>query len=480
MYKPHIHTQLSFEDFNQPIGLKMNPENRWIKKAERIPWLELEKSYAKNFRNKKGNVAKPLRMALGALLIQKEYGYSDEETVLQIQENPYLQFFIGLPGYQDEKPFDASSMVHFRKRLDETTLIEINEKIIAFNTRAEKMSTNKDDHDDDGSNSGTLILDATCAPQNIKYPTDTELLNDARTHSEIIIDAVCEENQLKKPRIYRRMARKVYLNVVRRKKKNKKWLRAQIRKLLGFVKRDIRMIQEYLDEGYVLSNKHQIWWGTIQKIYEQQQFMYDHRTHSVGDRIVSFHQPWIRPIVRGKAKSAVEFGAKFDMSVDNGIARLECTSFDAYNESEVLVSAIRRYHDRHGCYPKRVLADKIYRNRNNLAYCKDRGIRLSGPALGRPKKNASRDKTIEHQDNADRVEVERGFSLMKRCFSAGLIRTKRRDTTLTSIALSVIAMNLSKLTADFLRQIFSWSLSFRKTWSKSSNFTFYEYLVIIQ
>ncbi|MGI6155998.1 MAG: transposase [Enterococcus lemanii] len=170
MYKPQIYTQLTFEDFNQPVGLKMNPENRWIKKADRIPWGELEKDYAKNFRNKKGNVAKPLRMALGALLIQKEYGFSDEETVMQIQENPYLQYFIGLPGYQDEKPFDATSMVHFRKRLDETTLIEINEKIIAFNTQTEE------DHPDDDSNSGTLILDATCAPQNIKYPTDTKTI----------------------------------------------------------------------------------------------------------------------------------------------------------------------------------------------------------------------------------------------------------------------------------------------------------------
>ena len=97
MYKPQIHTQLAFEDFNQPIGLKMNPENRWIKKAERIPWIELEKEYAKNFRNKKGNVAKPLRMALGALLIQKEYSSSDEETVLQIQENPYLYRVTWLP-----------------------------------------------------------------------------------------------------------------------------------------------------------------------------------------------------------------------------------------------------------------------------------------------------------------------------------------------------------------------------------------------
>ncbi|KAF1297246.1 hypothetical protein BAU15_06775 [Enterococcus sp. JM4C] len=135
MYKTNTHTQLSFEDFDQPVGLKMNPGNRWIKKAGIIPWVALEKEYAKNFRNKKGNFAKPLRMALGSLLIQKEYNYSDEETVLQIQENPYLQFFIGLPGYQDEKPFDASTMVYFRKRLDEVTLMEINEKNLRCTTK---------------------------------------------------------------------------------------------------------------------------------------------------------------------------------------------------------------------------------------------------------------------------------------------------------------------------------------------------------
>lgn len=133
-------------------------------------------------------------MVFGALLIQKEYSYSDEETVLQIQENPYLQFFIGLPGYQDAKPFDASTMLYFRKRLDETTLIEINEKILVFNKK--KDDKDKNSHDD--FNSGTLILDATCAPQNIKYPTDTELLNDTCTDAEKIIDVVCEEKKTEK------------------------------------------------------------------------------------------------------------------------------------------------------------------------------------------------------------------------------------------------------------------------------------------
>ena len=95
--------------------------------------------------------------------------------------------------------------------------------------------------------------------------------------------------------------------------------------------------------------------------------MYDNRVHSVPDRIVSISQPYIRPIVRGKAAAPVEFGAKLDLSLDEkGMARMEKMSFDAYNESDVLISAVQRYFERTDHYPERVLADKIYRNRANL------------------------------------------------------------------------------------------------------------------
>ena len=137
MYK-FASKQISFEDFNQPLGLKMNPENRWIKKAELVPWDEIEKEYAKLFQGYNGQVAKPLRMALGALLIQTEYGYSDEEIVEQIRETPYLQFFCGLPGYEDKRPFDPSDMVRFRKRLTPEILEKINEMIIERKEEGEK------------------------------------------------------------------------------------------------------------------------------------------------------------------------------------------------------------------------------------------------------------------------------------------------------------------------------------------------------
>ena len=105
MYKFERYRQLGLADFNQPAGLKMNPENRWVKKAETIPWDAIEEKYAKLFPSKTGMPAKPLRMALGSLLIQKQLGFSDRELVEEITENPYFQYFIGLPGYQMEAPF---------------------------------------------------------------------------------------------------------------------------------------------------------------------------------------------------------------------------------------------------------------------------------------------------------------------------------------------------------------------------------------
>ncbi|MFP8917961.1 hypothetical protein ACLI5Y_14235 [Enterococcus innesii] len=78
---------------------------------------------------------------------------------------------------------------------------------------------------------------------------------------------------------------------LRRKKKTRKWLRPRLRQLLNFLERDTRVINDYLKDGRCLSEQHAIWWETIQKTYDHQQYMYENRTNSVSDRIVSFHQP---------------------------------------------------------------------------------------------------------------------------------------------------------------------------------------------
>ena len=197
MYKPIDKLQHSFLDFNQPMGLHMNPNNRWIKMADRIPWDEFEIKYAELFPSDTGNVARPLRMALGALIIQTKFQFSDRELVEQLTENPYLQYFIGLPGYQEEAPFDASTLVLFRKRISAEMLMEVNEYLLAHkddDNNTPPSSGNCDDNDTstEDENKGTLTLDATCAPANIRYPEDIARLNEARERLEALIYRFCK------------------------------------------------------------------------------------------------------------------------------------------------------------------------------------------------------------------------------------------------------------------------------------------------
>lgn len=468
VYKVKNNPQTSFPDFNQPLGLHMNPENRWIRLAAIVPWDKYEARYARYFKSHTGNVAKPFRMVLGALIIQKKYGYSDRELVEVITENPYLQYFIGLPGYQETPPFDASTLVSFRRRIDIDMTMVMNEILLAQEQQDKTDDSDKKDdgqdrdhHDDPGNsdsgsaealngvadNSGTLILDATCAPSSIRFPQDFSLLNEAREKLEKMIHRICHSNGKKMPRTYCREARKNYLNPAKSKKRTAKKTRKVIRRQLGYVNRDLCYIDRYLAEGCGLTKREQTVLDTIRKVYEQQKYMYDNHTHSVENRIVSISQPFIRPIVRGKAKAPAEFGIRFDLSLDeNGYGRIEKHSFEACNESSTLTGACESYRKRTGHYPERILADQIYRNRENRRYCRERGIRLSGPKLGRPNLSETAEERRQTcQDNTDRIEVERSFSLCKRCFGLGLISTKLKETITGSIGLSVLTMNLFRI-----------------------------------
>lgn len=98
----------------------------------------------------------------------------------QIAETPYLQYFIGLPGYQEDAPFDASTLVLFRRRISAEMLVEVNEYLPAHKDDDNSTPPFSENSDDNGAlkedtNKGTLILDATCAPANIRYPQDISL-----------------------------------------------------------------------------------------------------------------------------------------------------------------------------------------------------------------------------------------------------------------------------------------------------------------
>ena len=439
------HQQLSFFQFNASCGMQLDGQNEWVKDANRLPWKVWEASYASMFPGIKGCVAKPCRMVIGSFIIQQRMGFSDRDLVKQIQENPYYQYFIGLESFQHIPPFVPTLLVEWRKRINVSFVIKANDALCDAMPK-ERRNKKSFGLSSRGTLVATQVCDATVAPQNIRFPQDTSLLNEARTKLEKMIDWFCSQYGLKKPRMYRKVAHKEYLAFAKSKKPSIDRIRLTIRQQLGYVSRDLKYVDSFIQGGYELDKKFLDDLETIRKVYEQQKYMLENNTHKVADRIVSISQPYVRPVVRGKVSKPTEFGAKLHLSVDEyGFARIEYLSFDAYNEGPMLIQALEAYKYHHGCYPERVLVDQIYRTRPNIAFCQKNGIRISGPRLGRPAKNDEirrKDAKTAAQDNADRIQIERYFSTAKRRNGMGLITKKREDTSLTTIALSVLVTNI--------------------------------------
>ena len=481
MYKkrsPQISMFEKPENFMLSSGL--DPNNRWIKMSRLIPWDLVEEKYAKNFKETPfSRPAKPARMAIGTQIIKEKYVLSDDETVEMIAENPYLQYFIGLESFSNKAPMEASVLTLFRKRITPEMLAEINDYIIGRKKKedddetdppGDSVSGGESAGTEENANKGTLILDATCVPSDIRFPTDISLLNDGRECLEKIIDELHKAGLTNgvKPRTYRQVARRDYLRFVRNRKPKMKLIRATIRKQLCYTRRDLAAIEAC--DIAKLSPKSQRQLAVVRKLYEQQKQMYETKTHQVPDRIVSIHQPWVRPIVRGKATADVEFGAKVAISVVGGYSRIENLSWDAYNESTTLQETVDRYKEQTGFYPQRILADKIYRTRDNLQYCDKHHIHMSGPKLGRPPKDKAlyaqqcRD---ECREAGERNEVEGKFGTGKRCYGLDRLTSRLQVTCETQIHMIVLTMNLWKKMKASFAQFLNW-LVLQRCWNTRS------------
>ena len=483
MYKRKLNQVSVFDNPAMFGGIVLNPENEWIKLAAIIPWWVFEKKYAEQFPSNTGQPACSLRQALGSQIIKEKYQFSDEMTVAHIAMNPYLQYFIGLTEYRQTAPFDSSMMSRFRQRLTPEMLQDVNDVITGRKT-AEQIADETEDHDDSGDssagsgseggqsetkdepNEGALILDATCAPQAIRFPTDTSLLNEARQNTEGIIDALHAAGLTggRKPRTYRIVARKQYNGFSKSRKKTNRSIRNTRKQQLNFLRRNLKhidtVIQDHPDEWEnALTRWQRERLTVIRLLYAQQREMYESGSTRIDDRIVSLSQPWVRPIVRGKQNAPVEFDAKVGMSDIDGFLRIEHLSWDAFNECHTLRDSVEAYRKAYGHYPERVLADTIYRTRDNLRYCKERGIHLNGPRLGKPSKDPAIRKQelhLEWLESGERGDIERRFGIGKRCYSLGRITAKLKHTSEIMIYMSVLTLNLQKRLRLLLRIFFTY------------------------
>lgn len=479
--------QLSIDCFKTPFEQHLNFKNRWVVLATLIPWDEVCNLYLKHVGvSDTGRPPLNPRVVLGSLIIKHLCNLDDRETVDQISENIYMQYFLGYSSFTSEAPFDASLFVEFRKRLGMDTLNAINEKIATLkthletegkettpttglkspsdqnNNRAEPFMKPEQEADEKGTtpmhdleplpdqnsnltepkNRGRIIFDATACPQDIAYPTDLDLLSDARKKSEELIDKLYSpELHEKKPRTYRRIARKLYLKTAQKKNKSRKQIHKAVGSQLRLLKRNLKSINSLLDsyQEIPLKPKDYKYLLVINTFYDQQQQMYDSRSHRIEDRIVSIHQPHVRPIVRGKSQAKVEFGAKIHVSIIDGISFLDELSWDAFNEGSHMMVYVEKYCQRFGCYPRELLADQIYCTRANRAALKQKGIKLLDKPLGRPS-------AVQiHVSPGERNPIEGKFGQAKTAYGLNRIKARLKDTSESWIASIILVLNLVKL-----------------------------------
>ena len=448
--------QTSIFDFKTPFKKSLSPDNRWVKMSNDVPWDVFAQHYISLMNTKRGRPGIDPRTILGALIIKHKEDLSDQGTIEMIQENIYMQFFVGLEGFQTAPIFDSSLFVTIRKRLGKKTFDELNSYLIQnLSGKSDKKNVAKKKDDDNfPPNKGKLQADATVADQYITYPTDSKLLNASRKKLEEIIDKLYDwDDSLKqKPRTYRRKMSTSFLNYSKKKRKTHTDHRKMNRKLLECVRRNLKYIDKMLPntqelvlgKDYPLTRADLDMLETIKKLYIQQKQMYDTKTRTCENRIVSIHQAHVRPIVRGKQNARVEFGSKLGVGLDNGFALIQTLSWDAYNESKDLKSQVETYFGLHGYYPELVQVDKIYATRENRKWLQERNIRITAPALGRKTKTKMNhyQKAKQKKEAAERNHIEGKFGQGKNRYGLNKIQARLKQTSETWISCIFFVMNL--------------------------------------
>jgi hypothetical protein len=451
--------QTRIEQFSALYSLKLDPQNRWIQLGGLLPWDQMAALYGRTFSDQMGAGSISPRVMIGALIIKHKLGLTDEETLQTISENPYMQFFLGLEEFCPDPVFSASLFTRARKALGNDTFAQFNELIIRAShpelVNAIPVDTNESVEAEGPGNKGKLKIDATVADQYIRYPNDLSLVNEAREKTETIIDLLWEltRGQLPvKPRTYRKVAHKRYLGEAKKKKKTTASIRKTLRYLLNCVRRNLGHINEMLDliggRSFPLPAKYQRQLWVIGTLYDQQRTMYTERTHRCPDRIVSIAQPHVRPIVRGKAGTPVEFGAKLGLSLVDGYLTGKTLSWDAYDEAGDLQKQARAYRLLFGHWPALIQADKKYATNANRSWCKKHEIRLTATPKSRPPKKTARQKRKERTEYAERNAIEGRIGNFKQTYSLNQIKAKLRTTSETWIGLTLFVMNLSVFAAN--------------------------------
>ena len=306
----------------------------------------------------------------------------------------------------------------------------------------------------------TMYTDATCYESEMRYPTDPKLLWEGIEKTYKIMCELSGRLNLHRPRTKYIDVQKANLTYRKQRKHTKSQNRKMTRRLLellGKILKEIRKLERENDGAenlLTVREKNDI--AIITKMFRQQKnhFQSGDSRESIPDRIVSIHKPYVRPIVRGKEVKSVEFGAKCNNILVDGMSFIEKLSFNAFNEGTRLQHCVSLHKRLFGVDVKKIGGDAGYAGTENRDFCKENKIQTSFVKRGRPFSDAKKEKDFVRQELA-RVRataMEGSFGTQKEHYSLKRVKARKKVTEIMYIFFGIHTANVVQLAARIAEQ----------------------------
>ena len=304
----------------------------------------------------------------------------------------------------------------------------------------------------------TMYTDATCYESEMRYPTDAKLLWEGIEKSYKIMCDVSKRAGIHRPKTKYLDVEKANMGYVKQRKHSKSQTRKLTRRLvnlLGKILKEIRRMEREHSDSNLLTDKEKKVIDIITKAYRQQKnhFESNDPRESIPNRIVSLAKPYVRPIVRGKEVKNVEFGAKCNNILVDGISFIEKLSFNAFNEGTRLQHCIKMHKRLFGVDVKKIGGDTSYAGTANRDFCKEKDIQTSFVKRGRPSQE-KKEKDFVRQELA-RVRataMEGSFGTQKEHYGMRRIKARKKETEMLYIFFGIHAANVVHLAERLLEE----------------------------
>ncbi len=417
---------------------ELDENHELVKITKAIDWVSLSDNLAKFYCPDNGRPAKPARAKVGLLILKHLYRFSDEELVDLLKRDIYAQYLCDISLKEAKDFINSSTLSKFRKQIGLEGVKLIEQEVLNSLKRAKLLKGRK------------LVCDTTVVPANIAYPTDISLLEKIRSKAVGYLDKA-REFGAKTYRTYKRTAKKVYIQYQKIRHHTIKSRRRVQKKILQFSRRNVSQLKEAVKEiskatGSLLGSAQEkflkeaeSFLNNASSIMTQQKDIY--KGLKVKERIVSIHQPHIRPMVRGKYPVEVEFGPKVLLNLKNNFLFLEDLQFNNVSDTQLLDTAIKGYKERFNSLPTQLTTDRGFWSPENYTLAEDYGIAKIA-IENKGKSSYLKDKPFRERLRCLRCSIEAKISLAKRKFGLGRIRYTIQNGEEIWVRLSLISMNL--------------------------------------